>query len=317
MTQWIEVFNQILPILILIFLGYWIRFKGFLTETTIDELRKIIVNFALPAVLFISFINVELQSSYFIIFGVTFLLCILMFLFGRLVRKQFSIQHTYFPYLVTGFEYGMLGISLFGTAYGMDKIGHIAIVDLGHEIFIWFVFLPLLLTKRDGVKNVKEAMKSFSSSPVIIAILAGILFNMLSAKTMLYQLPLTGAFMSVFQLLGNLTAPLILITVGYNIKVNRTGFGNALLVVIIRLVILVPLALLINSYVIRDMLSLDRLFEAALFTLFILPPPFIIPLYIAPNKNQEEKEYINNVLTLHTIVSVAIFIIYFSYHPMA
>ena len=48
-----------------------------------------------------------------------------------------------FHILITGFEYGMLAISLFGAAYGLDKIGYIAIVDLGHEIFIWFVFLPL------------------------------------------------------------------------------------------------------------------------------------------------------------------------------
>ena len=90
----------------------------------------------------------------------------------------------------------MLGISLFGGAYGLDKIGYIAVADLGHEIFIWFVFLPLLLAKRDGVQNPKEIAKSLLSAPVIIAILASILFNVLGRREALYQLPITGALMA-------------------------------------------------------------------------------------------------------------------------
>ncbi|MBN1219908.1 MAG: transporter [Anaerolineae bacterium] len=274
------------------------------------------MNFALPAVLFISFLNVELKSSYFVIFGFTFLLCVLLFLLGKLIRRQLDIRYSYFPYLTTGFEYGMLGISLFGAAYGIEKIGYIAVVDLGHEIFIWFVFLPLLLVKRDGGQNPKEVARSFLSAPVVIAILAGILFNLLGAQELLYQLPVTGALMAVFEFLGNLTVPLILIIVGYGIKINRAGLGDALLVAIIRLGILIPLALILNFYLIRGLLQLDKLFEAALFTLLVLPPPFIIPLYTASDLSIEEKQYINNVLTIHTIISVTIFLIYFVMNPL-
>ena len=34
---------------------------------------------------------------------------------------------------------------MFASAYGLQNIGYIAVIDLGHEIFIWFVFLALLL----------------------------------------------------------------------------------------------------------------------------------------------------------------------------
>lgn len=315
MTQSIQILNQVLPILILISLGYGIRRKNFLSEATIADLQKIVVNLALPAVLFVSFLNVGLKSSYFIIFGCIFLLCIVLFLMGKGLRKIFNIKYAYFPYLTTGFEYGMLGISLFGTAYGLDKIGYIAIVDLGHEIFIWFVFLPLLLVKRDGVKNPKEVVKSFLSAPVIIAILAGILFNVLGIKDSLYHYPVSGALMTVFKFLGNLTVPMILLIVGYGIKINRSGLGEALFVIGIRLVILIPLSLLLNIYLIRNTLHLEPLFEAALFTLFILPPPFIVPLYARADLELDEKQYLNNVLTLHTITSVIIFIAYFALHP--
>jgi len=316
MEQTIRILNQVLPILFLISLGYWANHKGFLTEATINELRKIVVNLALPAVIFLSFLNIELKSSYFIIFAFAFLLCVFLFLLGQVIKKQFNIQYSYFPYLTTGFEYGMLGVSLFGAAYGLEKIGYIAVADLGHEIFIWFVFLPLLLIKRDGMQNPKEIIKSFLSAPVVIAILTSILFNVLGAQELLYQYPITGALMTTFEFLGNLTVPLILIIVGYGIKINRAGLKDALLVVFIRLGILIPLALFLNVYLIRGVLHLDKLFEAALFTLLILPPPFIVPLYASSNLNIEEKQYINNVLTIHTIISVTIFIVYFILNPM-
>jgi malate permease and related proteins len=316
MEQTIRILNQVLPILFLVSLGYWINRKNFLTESTINELRKIVVNLALPAVIFVSFLNVELKSSYFVIFALTFILCVFLFLLGQLIKKLSGIRYSYFPYLTTGFEYGMLALSLFGAAYGLERIGYIAIVDLGHEIFIWFVFLPLLLIKRDGVQNPKEIVKSFLSAPVVIAILTSLLFNVLNGQKWLYQLPITGALMTTFEFLGSLTVPLILIIVGYGIKINRAGLKDALLVVFIRLGVLIPLALLLNIHLMRNFLHLEKLFEAGLFTLLIAPPPFIVPLYASSNLSGEEKQYINNVLTIHTIVSVTIFIIYFIVNPI-
>mgnify|MGYP007066220233 FL=1 len=279
MNETIQIINQILPILLLISLGIWIRNKEFLAQETVDELRKVVVNIALPAVLFISFLNIELKSSYFIIFVVLFSLCIILFFLGKVIRKQFNIQHSYFPYLMTGFEYGMLAISLFGAAYGLDKIGYIAVIDLGHEIFIWFVFMPLLLIKRDGAQNPKEIVKSFMSAPVVLAILGSLLLNILGMGNLLYELPITGGIMAVLGFLSSLTVPLILIIVGYGVRIDKEGLGEALRMTAIRLAIMIPLAWALNTYLIRNYLALDRFFEIALFTLLIMPPPFIVPLF--------------------------------------
>ncbi|MCB9443972.1 MAG: transporter [Ardenticatenaceae bacterium] len=316
MDQTIQIINRVLPILLLLSVGYWIRVKNFLIPATIEDLRKFVVNITLPAVLFISFLEIELKSAYFVIFGFTFLLCILLFFLGRLLKRQFNIQHEYFPYLTTGFEYGMLGISLFGSAYGLSQIGYIAVVDLGHEIFIWFVFLPLLLMKRDGKQSLAGIGRSFITSPVVIAIVASLILNVLGTAVTLYELPITGAVMSTFQFLGNLTIPLILVIVGYGIKFDRHGLQDSLQVVLIRLAILIPLALIVNRFVIRGLLQLDPFFEAAVFTLLILPPPFIVPLYARRDLQISEKQYINNVLMVHTVISIAVYIIYFALNPL-
>ena len=123
--------------------------------------------------------------------------------------------------------------------------------------------------------------------------------------------------MTTFQFLGNLTIPLILVIVGYGIHFDLHGVKEALQVVLIRLIIPIPLALIVNVFIIRAFLQLDAFFEAAIFTLLILPPPFIVPLYAKTDLAIQEKHYLNNVLMVHTVISIAVYIIYFALNPLA
>ena len=75
MNQTTIIINRVLPILILIGLGYLIRRRQFLPEATVADLRKIAVNLALPSVLFISFLEMELRLTYVVIFVMMFVLC--------------------------------------------------------------------------------------------------------------------------------------------------------------------------------------------------------------------------------------------------
>jgi hypothetical protein len=101
----------------------------------------------------------------------------------------------------------------------------------------------------------------------------------------------------------------ILIIVGYGMKFAMREFGRPLLVVVARLALTVPLALVLSSFVIRRLLNLDPLFAHALFTILILPPPFIIPIFMSRDDSRDMR-YVNNTLTIHTVVTITIFIVY-------
>ncbi len=308
------ILNRVLPILLLIALGHWTRRSGFLTESTVENLRKLVVTLALPSVLFISFLEMKLQTKYLLVFALIFALNVTLFALGRALKARLRVEYLYFPFLMTGFEYGMLGVSLFGSAYGLDKIGYIAVIDLGHELFIWFVFLAFLLMLRDGHQDPRQLLRAFLTSPVIIGILAGIALNVIGAREFVNERPVVGGVMATLRFLGNLTIPLILIIVGYGIRLDRTGIREAAPVIGIRLAILVPLALLLNRLVLRGLLDLEAPFEAGLFTLLVLPPPFIIPLYMKAGL-PDERRYVNNALTLYTVASITLFTVYFVLHP--
>ncbi len=311
-----DIINRVIPIVFLIFLGYLIRRRSLIGENAIADLRWLVVNLALPAVLFISFLNITLVSEYLIIFVLIFSLCILLYIVGLGIQSRFSAGTEYFPFLTTGFEYGMLGISLFGAAYGVERIGYIAVVDLGHEIFIWFVMLPMLLLRRDGAQNFGEVAKSFFSSPVVVAILAGISLNALGLASSIATFPVLGGIVSGLELLGDLTVPLILLLIGYGIDFRPAAFRSVIGLIVFRLAILVPLAMFVNIFLIRGWLNLDPIFEAAIFTLLVLPPPFIIPLYLRQDLDETERGYINNALAAYTLVSLILFIFYFSMNPI-
>ena len=314
MNSILLVFRQIIPVLLLIFLGHVIRTKNFLSEKTIEEVKKLVVNITLPCLLFISFLSIEIKFSYTAIFVLMFFFCLFMIFYGRFLKERFHIEHEYFPFLVTGFEYGMLGVGLFGSAYGLENIGYLAIMDLGHELFIWFIFVSLLLSKRSGTQDIKQLIRNFLKSPVIIAIFLGIFLNLTGLGKFLYDFAITEAVISTIKLLGQLTIPLILLVVGYGIHFQKNFLKDLPVLLIARLVVLIPMAFLGGIFM-DKVLGLDEVFKVALFTLFILPPPFIIPIYI-PQHCKKERLYVNNSLTSYTIISIVIFIIYFIFNPM-
>jgi hypothetical protein len=315
MNQTIQIINRVLPIVLLLFLGNIMRRRRLLSEQTIDELRSLVVNFALPSVLFVAFVQMELKAAYLFVFVLVFLIMVIMFALGGWIQKWFKIEHGYFRFLLTGFEYGMLGVSLFGSAYGLEKIGYIAVVDLGHEIFIWFVFLAFLLMKRDGLQDGGQLVRSFFRSPVIIAILLGVGLNALGLGVGLSSYPFVGGLLLSMEFLGNMTVPVMLLIIGYSIQLDFHSIQRSLPVILIRQAVFVSIAFVFGYFVIGKWLQLEVAFQTALFTLFILPPPFIIPMYMRP-ENVDERQYVNNTLALHTIVSVVVFIVFFALNPV-
>ncbi len=307
--DFLRVVSHILPILLLMLLGNFMRHKGILKEDTISELKKVVVDFALPSLLFVAFLDIRLKASYLLIFLVVFAVTNFMFWYGKRLKDRLGVKDEYFAFLTSGFEYGMVGVALFGSVYGVKSVGYLGIIDIGQEMFVWFILLAALISHRDNVKSLKRVAKSFFESPVIIAILLGLFLNVLGQRENLYSCVITSSVLHTMRLLGNLTVPLILIVIGYGIKISKAAVRQALLVVGARFVVLIPLALFLNVFFIERVLRLDRIFEAALFTLFILPPPFIIPLYIR-NDNVEALKYTNNVLMIYTLFSISVFIIY-------
>jgi hypothetical protein len=68
------------------------------------------------------------------------------------------------------------------------------------------------------------------------------------------------------------------------------------------------LAILFDVVVVDGMLHLDRLQQAAVMTMAILPPPFVIPLFVGPDSRWAyAREEAINTLSLATVVTLVAF----------
>ncbi len=75
-----------------------------------------------------------------------------------------------------------------------------------------------------------------------------------------------------------------------------------------RVPLLVVAAAVIDRFLVREALGLDRGFSLALYTMFILPPPFVIPVFMPPGDG-EEREFVVGTITLGVLVSLAAFVV--------
>jgi malate permease and related proteins len=310
-----HVVAKVLPIIILIALGNVIRIKSVLRPETVEELKGLVVNIALPAVLFVAFLDMQMEPAFVGLFGTILLICLGLLAYGFLLKRLFSIPWDYFPHLTTGFEFGMLGVTLFGTAYGMANVGYIAIVDLSHELFIWFVLATMLTVKRDGAGSLKETVRGFLSSPLIVSIVSATALNLLGWGPAIRSSVPGSVVIETFGILGGLLIPAILIVIGYGMRLSWKGLQNAAGVIFARAILLVPVAVFVTRVIVPRVLQLDPAFEAAVITFLILPPPFIVPLFMRMDQ-KDDRTYANNVLSVYTVVSLAVFVVYFSLNPV-
>ncbi|GAA4891889.1 auxin efflux carrier [Tessaracoccus lubricantis] len=303
----------IVPILLLIGLGVLLRHLGVLDGGTAEGLKRLVVNVVLPAVLFLAFLGLEFQPEYLTLVVMVPLLCLVLLGVGRLARRWLKAPPVA-TFLFTGFEFGMVGLALFTAAYGMEFTPVAAIVGLGHEFFIWFVFVTLLRRQSDGGVGLGQTLRSFITSPVIIAILAGLLLNAVGAREALESNVLSAALLTTATYLAAIIVPVILILVGHGSRLSADGVRTAAPFVAARFVVCLALAVLVSWGIVGQWLGLGPAVQAAVFMLLILPPPFIVPIFL-PAHRADEVAYSNNVLSLYTLVSVAAFVTYVAVVP--
>lgn len=304
-----ELLPRILPIFLLLGLGWGLRVGRLVDAATGDALKLLVVRIVLPAVLFLSFVDLDLRREYLAVVGLVFAICLVGLFAGPPLLRLVGIERPWARFLMTGYEYGMLGIGLFAGAWGLGAVATIAVVALGHELFIWFVFFALLLARREARPSLADLLGRFARNPVIVAILAGLALDLAGVHTAdLDRIPGLDAIVATLRLLAPLTVPLILIVVGHGFHLERGAFGEVAKVVALRLALQLPLAALAAFGVVRLVLGLETRFSVALFTLMILPPPFIVPLFMPQGEAAEdERRFVHRVLTVHTLVSLAIF----------
>ncbi len=290
-----------LPVLLFFVLGFTLKRLHFFERKSIEDFKRFILIISVPALLFRAFLTLSIETKYLLLVVVIFFMAASLVPIGKLVARIAHIKTPYFPLLMSGFEMSMFAYALFISLYGIENLGALAFLGIGQTIFTFSYLMAALMRLREGKQSPLVMFKRFFGSPIVLAIGAGLLVGAIAPPFDSH--PILRMIDDSLRLVGSITVPLITMTIGYDIVLEKRGLALSFLTIVTRKVFLLVFALLINRYIIDGILQMPTIYRYAMMVLALTPPTFLHSMLVR-NDDAENIGYINRTLSLDCIISV-------------
>ena len=179
-------FDVILPVFLVVGFGYVVVWRKLFSAAAVDGLMSYTQNFAIPCLLFMALIKIDLGQAYsFRLMGSYYVGAAsgfaLGFLGARYIFKRSAEDSVAIGFVSLFSNSVMMGLAITERAYGVDAlVANFAIVSL-HAPFCYFVGITAMeIAKSDGDSIAQVALnvgKSMMKNALFIAILLGLLVN--------------------------------------------------------------------------------------------------------------------------------------------
>ena len=178
--------DVILPVFLVVGFGYIVVWRKVFSTAAVDGLMSYTQNFAIPCLLFMALIKIDLGQAYsFRLMGSYYIGAAsgfaLGFLGARYIFKRSAEDSVAIGFISLFSNSVMMGLAITERAYGVDAlVANFAIVSL-HAPFCYFVGITAMeIAKSDGDSIAQVALnvgKSMMKNALFIAILLGLLVN--------------------------------------------------------------------------------------------------------------------------------------------
>ena len=300
MNPAIEVLKTILPVLLMLGIGILCRSRGVISREGVNALKSVVVNIALPAVLLSAFATTRYSLMDVAVPLMMFVVCCAAWALGRACAKLLKLQSRFVPFLTTGFEAGMLGYALFNMLYGSARTAEFARIDLGQVLFVFTLYKALLGLEGRERASMGDLVKQMLLSPIIIAIAAGVLIGATGLYRAMGASGLSGIFDACTDFVSAPTSTIILLTIGYDLVLGDIPWRETAKVVALRCAIMLALGLAFIG--VMKLLWPAANLTAAIVVMFMLPPPFVLPVFA---DDESQRVYVSSALSVSTLVAIA------------
>lgn len=235
-----NVFSAILTLFIIGIVGYFSRIIGILSQDTIDNLPKFLLDITLPCMI-ISSMQISGDSDRLgditTILIVSLLVYLLSFLLSNIIPKLFKVvdekEKGVYQFMTIFSNVSFIGYPVLLSIYSREAIFYGAIYNLPFNVLVFS--LGVYILKKDG-KGID--LKSFVS-PGLISVLIGLVLYAFSIK-------IPDLILEPMTILGDLTTPLSMIFIGAslsNINIKNIFFNWRLYAISFVRLIFLPLVL--------------------------------------------------------------------------
>ena len=299
MNRIIEVLQTILPVAVMLCIGMFCRSRHLISREGINALKNVAVNIALPAVLLSAFATTRYTVMDVVIPLMMFLVCVAAWAMGRAGARIFRLSSRFVPFLTTGFEAGMLGYALFNMLYGSSRTAEFARIDLGQVLFVFTLYKVLLGLEGKERADAGQLVKEMLLSPIIIAIAAGVLLGAAGIYQALVPSGISGIFDACTDFVSAPTSAIILLAIGYDLVFRDIPWISTGKVVLLRFGIMMILRFVFIAAVHLIWPQADL--GSAVNVMFILPPPFVLPVFA---DDADQRVYVSSALSVSTLIAV-------------
>ncbi len=290
--------QKVLPVFLVLMLGVLCRKRGLLNRDGINALKRVAVDIALPAVMFSAFATAEYSLKSVCVPLTMFAVCCCALFLGFLLCKRLKIDGRLSPYITAGFEAGMLGYALFAILFPQEKVSAFAMVDLGQVLFVFTVYKILLA----GKNNAGEALKEALSAPTVWAIVLGLVVGATGLYDALKPSGVSQVLDALTDFVSAPTSVLILLAIGFDLDPSQIKWRKIGKLMGLRLG--VSAALLLAVVLVDRLLLGQMMHTGALLLMFVLPPPYVLPVFADV---EEERADVSSALSALTFVSIVLF----------
>ena len=213
----IILFNQIIVMFLLMFVGTYLYKKQLVTIEGSKQLGNLLLKIVVPIVILKSF-AVEYSDEKQQILIITFILSLFVLLISMIVSHIIYKKDPILNFASSFSNVGFIGIPLVQAVLGDDSVFYITCIVAQLVALQWTYGLMIITKNKDFIK-----LKNVMINPVVIAFIIGLLIFKLDI-----QLP--NVMMDTFTFMANMNTPLAMIICGIylgqsNIKKMFTDFS--------------------------------------------------------------------------------------------
>lgn len=273
MESFIFAMNAVLPLIIIVCIGYALRRVGFLSENTPKELNKILFRVFLPCMLFVNIYDMDsldgvsfgyiayAMVAVFIIFFSA--IPIVMAVTKKGERRGVLLQSVFRS------NFALIGLSLVSSLCGDSAIGTAALLA-AFAIPIFNVLAVIALSvfiDNEGGVSIKKILHDIIKNPLIISVLFGVIVLLIRALFVKWSIDWRlSDFEVVFKVMRNLSSistPIALIALGAQFKISAIkGMRREIVFAILARLVVVPAFTIFVGYFLFN-------FESVHFASFI------------------------------------------------
>ena len=291
------------PVFFMMFLGFLSRKYSWIKPEQNEGAKKIVFNILFPLLVYHVLAESKISESFVPQIIFVDALWIIIYIVGKLIVGKGGKSAKISPFLLLTCEGGNVALPLYLSMVAKSNAVNILTFDVA-GILINFGLLPILVTRELSEKaDIRVLLKRIILSPFMLAVIFGIVSNMTGVQGHLINSELGSVYTSTIDMVITPITGIILFTLGYELKMEKSLLLPLLKLGIIRICGCV--VIIIGFFIFFPTYMADNIFKAGVLLYFMCPTGFPVPLQIKPLvKSEDEENFISAFISLFMITAL-------------